>query len=253
MSRWHTSSISGDLRVKSATEILSMADKLRQAEAEVIALKNENEQMKAKCSKLETTASDNEKVLESLRKMVERDVNEKAALKGKIAELEKVHAKVGELEQVFAEVASRAEVVYQEYKKALAALGAEPLPLPKPAEGSQVIFQLLDWLLSEFEGLGEVMSVANDNAASVSFEGLVGNLLHAGAVDLSKLEGGFQYVPYEGLSEEVNKIQDVKIAYFERFWEPSGQVAVRTLAAAATGVSFLSDGSDFFWFLAFSW
>ena len=82
------------------------------------------------------------------------------------------------------------------------------------------------------------MSVANDNAASVSFEGLVGNLIRAGAVDLSKLEGGFQYVPYEGLSEEVNKIQDVKIAYFERFWEPSGKVAVRTLAAAATGVSF---------------
>ena len=40
------------------------------------------------------------------------------------------------------------------------------------------------------------------------------------------------------MSEEVNKIQDVKIAYFDRFWEPSGKVAVRTLAAAATGVSF---------------
>jgi len=185
---------------------LSQADKLRRAEAEVLALKDENKQMKAKCSKLEATASDNEKVLESLRKTVERDANEKAALKGRITELEKVHAKVGELEQVFAEVASRAEVVYQEYKKALAALGAEPLPLPEPAEGSQVIFQLLDWLLSEFEGLGEVMSVANDNAASVSFEGLVGNLLRAGAVDLSKLEGGFQYVPYEGLSEEVSQI-----------------------------------------------
>ena len=83
-----------------------------------------------------------------------------------------------------------------------------------------------------------MMSVANDNAASISFEGLVGNLLRAGAVDLSKLEGGFQYVPYKGLSEEINKIHDVKIVYFDRFWEPSGKVAVRTLAAAATGVSF---------------
>ena len=84
-----------------------------------------------------------------------------------------------------------------------------------------------------------MMGVANDNVASISFEGLVGNLLRAGAVDLSKLEGDFQYVPYEGLSEEVAKIQEVKIAYFERFWEPSGKVAIRTLAAAATGVSFL--------------
>ena len=140
--------------------------------------------------------------------------------------------------------------MYQEYKKALAALGAEPLPLPEPVEGSQVILQLLDWLLSEFEGLGEVMSVANDNAASVPFEGLVGNLLRADAIDLSKLEGGFQYVPYECLSEEVNKIQDVKIAYFERFWELSGKVAVRTLAAAATGVSF-SFGLLFFLFFCF--
>ena len=91
-----------------------------------------------------------------------------------------------------------------------------------------------------------MISVANDNAASVSFEGLVGNLLHAGAVDLSKIEGDFQYVPYEGLSEEVDRIQNVKIAYFERFWEPSGKVAVRTLTAAVAGVSFLSDGSEFF-------
>ena len=207
---------------------------MRRSEAEVLALKDENKQLKTKCSKLEATASDNEKVLESLRKTVERDANEKAALKGRITKLEKVHAKVGELEQVFAEVASRAEVVYREYKMTLASLGAEPLPFPEPAEGSQVIFQLLDWMISEFEGLGEVMSVANDNAASVSFEGLVGNLLRVGAVDLSKLEGDFQYVPYEGLSEEVAKIQEVKIAYFERFWEPSGKVAVRTLAAAAS-------------------
>ena len=107
--------------------------------------------------------------------------------------------------------------MYQEYKRALAALGAEPLPLPEPAKGSQVIFQLLDWMVSEFEGLGEVMSVANDNAASVSFEGLVGNLLRAGAIDLAKLQEGFRYVPYKDLSEEVARIQDVKVAFFERF------------------------------------
>ena len=103
--------------------------------------------------------------------------------------------------------------MYQEYKKALAALGAEPLPLPEPVEGPQIFFLLLDWLLSEFEGLGEVMSIANDNAASVSFEGLVGNLLRAGVVDLARLDN-FQYVPYEGLAAEVGRIQDVKAAFF---------------------------------------
>ena len=32
------------------------------------------------------------------------------------------------------------------------------------------------------------------------------------------------------------KIQEVKVAFFKQFWEPSGKVAVRTLAAAATEV-----------------
>jgi len=50
------------------------------------------------------------------------------------------------------------------------------------------------------------------------------------------LQEGFQYVPYEGLSEEVARIQGVKVAFFERFWEPSGKDAVRTLVAAAIEV-----------------
>ena len=61
----------------------------------------------------------------------------------------------------------------------------------------------------------------------------MGNLLRASTIDLSKLGGDFQYVPYEGLSEEVARIQEVKVAYFECFWDPSGKVAVRTLATAA--------------------
>ena len=54
------------------------------AEAEVLALREENQQLKVKCSKLESTASDNEKVLESLRRTVEVDANEKSAFKSRI-------------------------------------------------------------------------------------------------------------------------------------------------------------------------
>ena len=111
-----------DLRVASATERLGLADKLRQAEAEILVLKDENPQLKAKCSRLESAASDNEKVLESLRRTVEGDANEKAALKSRITELEWVQAKMTELERVLPEVARRAEGVYQEYTKALSAL-----------------------------------------------------------------------------------------------------------------------------------
>src|SRR6185437_5715108 len=89
-----------DLRVRRANERLSLAERLKRAKAEVQSLRDENRQLKGKYSKLETAASDNEKVLESLRKTVEKDANEKADLKGRITEL-KVYARVGELEQVF--------------------------------------------------------------------------------------------------------------------------------------------------------
>ena len=65
----------------------------------------------------------------------------------------------------------------------------------------------------------------------MTFEGVIGNLLRAECFDLSVLEGDFQYVPYEGLSEELARIQEVKIAFFEKFWGPSGKGAVRALAA----------------------
>ena len=111
-----------DLGVKQTSERLSLADRLKRAEAEVQSLQDENQRLRGKCSKLESTASDNEKVLESLRRTVESDTNEKAALKNRIAELELAQSKVDELKQVFTGVAARAEGVYQEYKKALATL-----------------------------------------------------------------------------------------------------------------------------------
>ena len=86
-----------DLRVKRASKRLSLEERLKQAEAEVQSLRDENQELKGRCSKLEVSVSDSEKVLESLRKTVERDANEKAALKGRITELEKVYSKVDEL------------------------------------------------------------------------------------------------------------------------------------------------------------
>ena len=74
-----------DLRVKRASKRLSLVERLKQAEAEVQSLRDENKQLNCKCSKLETTALDNEKVLESLRNTVENDTNEKSALKGSLS------------------------------------------------------------------------------------------------------------------------------------------------------------------------
>ena len=80
------------------------------------------------------------------------------------------------------------------------------------------------------------MSVANENTASMAFEGLIGSLLRAERFDLSVLEGDFQYIPYEGLIEELARIQEVKNAFFKKFWGPSGKGVVHALAIAAAEV-----------------
>ena len=48
---------------------------------------------------------------------------------------------------------------------------------------------------------------------------------------------------------EVARIQEVKAAFFEQFWEPSGKVAVRTLAAAAAELGLVPAAFRFFFYL----
>ena len=47
----------------------------------------------------------------------------------------------------------------------------------------------------------------------------------------------------------MGRIQDVKAAFFERFWETSGKVAIRTLAAAAAEVGLVPATFRFFFCL----
>jgi len=48
---------------------------------------------------------------------------------------------------------------------------------------------------------------------------------------------------------EVARIQEVKAAFFEQFWETSGKIAVRTLAAAAAEVGLVPATFSFFFCL----
>jgi len=198
---------------------------------------------------MELAMADNEKVLESLRDTVEKDANRMASLKERVNFLEEeakkkddasvdLGAKLTKVEQVFADIAGWADAVYIEYKKALAVLGFEPLPLPEPAEGGEGVLRLMNWLVSEFEGLGEIMDVASDNAASLFCEGLLGHQVRGGCTDLAKLaEDDFTFVPYGDLSGEVLGVQPVKAAFFEKFWYTSRKEAVRDLAAAQLEVT----------------
>ena len=52
---------------------------------------------------------------------------------------------------------------------------------------------------------------------------------------------------------EVSKIQELKATFFERFWETSGKVAVRTLAATAAEVGLVSATFRFVFCFFFDW
>ena len=51
----------------------------------------------------------------------------------------------------------------------------------------------------------------------------------------------------------MGRIQEVKAAIFERFWETSGKVAVRTLAAAAAEVGLVPTTFCFFLLFVLDW
>jgi len=51
------------------------------------------------------------------------------------------------------------------------------------------------------------------------------------------------------LAAEVGRIQEVKAAFSERFWEASGKVVIWTLAAAAAEVGLVPAAFRFFFYL----
>jgi polyhydroxyalkanoate synthesis regulator phasin len=130
------------------------------------------------------TVEDNEKVLVNLRASVEDDANKISELTKRVKRLEAKAKKKDEtighlcdeaskIEKVITVMVSRSELIYKEYKAALAAFGAEPFPLPTQTEGEQGVVALLDWLLREFEGLREILVTASDNAATLSCESVL--------------------------------------------------------------------------------
>jgi hypothetical protein len=122
------------------------------------------------------------------------------------------------VETVIKAMVSRSELIYKEYKAALAAFGAEPFPLPAQAEGEEGIVALLDWLLSEFEGLREILVTASDNGTTLSCKSVLALLDREGCKDFMRLGSkDFVYPSYEELDQSLLSVQSVKKAFFRRF------------------------------------
>ncbi|KAG2556231.1 hypothetical protein PVAP13_8NG091402 [Panicum virgatum] len=96
--------------------------------------------------KLVKSHEDHEKVIENLRKLVEEDEKQVSELRKQIKVKDEVLAKAAEevekVELVCSEMVAKSEAIFQAYKKALAAFGGEPLPLPPAAKGPEGVLRL---------------------------------------------------------------------------------------------------------------
>jgi hypothetical protein len=89
------------------------------------------------------------------------------------------------------EIKENLKLLFEEYKEALKQFGTRPGPLPE----SEEIFDLMEWLLKEFQTLPNVISGASDSAALFSVESLLKLLYDFDCVDLPKFRGALLRFP----------------------------------------------------------
>lgn len=170
----------------------------------------------------------------NFRNLVESDANN-------IAMLESDLKKKGEtITSLCSQVSATKKIVEgiaekKEYKATLALFGAEPLLLPDPSvakdpkDGGSILFK---WLVQEFSDLKEGIYSAFDNEADLTSESLLA-LLERQGCEVYKRLGSKEFV-YPSFAEsrtDAGKVQAVKKAFVQRFWEVSGCEAVRVISS----------------------
>lgn len=127
------------------------------------------------------------------------------------------------------EIVEQSDRIFLEYKKALAAFGAEPEPLPRDPEGGAS--GLLNWILNEFFSLQDIFQMVSDNSAVISFESILVVLDREGCEGLDRLASAdFVSPTYSELSPNIANVQAVKKNFVRRFWKVAGREIVRGVA-----------------------
>jgi len=182
-----------------------------------------------------------EGVLENLRNIVERDdtkiVNLQTEVRQLKTDVEKKNDKISELEKEAEEdrvvwesatrdILDKSTAIREEYRKALASFRAEPSPFPEEAEDGAS--GLLDWLLGEFEDLGQILTSVSDNTAVMACESVMATLAHEGCSKLDMIAARDYVFPgHSELEEDIAKVQAVKKSFLRKFWKVYGCEAVR--------------------------
>ena len=146
---------------------------------------------------------------------------------------------------------NKSAAIREEYRKALASFGSEPSPFPEDAEDGAS--GLLDWLLSEFEDLGQILTSVSDNTAVMACESVMAILAHEGCPELEKIAAQDYVFPGPSeLEEDIAKIQAMKKSFLRKFWKVTSRKIVREATQRrleTVSILFLFGlfGTDFLW------
>lgn len=114
------------------------------------------------------------------------------------------------------------KLLFEKYSEALGQFGTRPNPFPENEDASVV----MDWMLTEFKALPEVISGASDFAAVFSVESLLKLLENYDCVDLEKFRGAIQQFPDASSTSLIRANEDVravKVKFMKEFWIASGR------------------------------
>ncbi|RLN11848.1 hypothetical protein C2845_PM09G11790 [Panicum miliaceum] len=256
------------LALKSLMANKALAEKIKQGnefllKKSVEKLQEKAEELEKIVKKLHETAANNEKVLDNLRETMEKDASKVAALQREVMELKAEAVRKDELiqklddeadtdqkvmDQAIREACAQGQLIYEEYKKALAGFSVEPSPVPEDPEGG--VAGLLNWILGEFTLLSELLGSTADNAAVVSCGSLLAILNREGCQDSNRLSSrDFVYPSHTDLSQNIENIQTVKKSFVWKFWKVKALEAemasvLESTDAAGTSDARPADGGD---------
>ena len=127
------------------------------------------------------------------------------------------------------DILNKSTAIREEYGRALALFGAEPSAFPSEAEEGAA--GLLDWLLTEFEGLRSILTSVSDNTVIMTCESVLAILAREGCQDFEKIAArDFVFPEHSELGGDIMKIQTVKKSFLRKFCKVSGQEVIREAA-----------------------
>jgi hypothetical protein len=121
--------------------------------------------------------------------------------------------------------------LFEKYREALRNFSVHPCPFPESGE----MFELMDWIETEFRALPDVISGASDFAAAFSVESIMKLLYDFDCVDLVKFRENLSRFPDARSTSFIRPNEDVqaiKVRFTREFWFTSGKEFAKKIACA---------------------